>query len=194
MIAEKLQEGKLKNAITMGTMAAASALPSFANRAEKIDPVELYSQIERHEGFRDTVYMDTHGHPTIGVGFNLDSETNRKFLDRNPEIKQKIVSKIPLSKRDVYVLYNFSLRLAYKDAVDLFPNFQKLPKDVRKVIIDMSFNLGKTRLSKFKNMRAAVAQNDFKRAANEMVDSDWYQQVGYRGKNLVAMMKSVRRG
>ena len=93
----------------------------------------------------------------------------------------------------MYELYNFSLIIAYQDASALFPNFEKLPVDARKVIIDMSFNLGKTRLAKFEKMRAAVAQYDFDTAGDEMIDSEWYNQVGNRSKNLVQMMQSINR-
>ena len=31
------------------------------------------SIISRHEGKRDCVYKDTMGHPTVGIGYNLDN-------------------------------------------------------------------------------------------------------------------------
>ena len=193
MTAEDLQEGMLKTALATDAIAVASVMPSFANRSEPIDPVQLYQQIGNHEGIKDTVYLDTKGHPTVGIGFNLDSSVNKEFLNRNPDIKQKIFNKTPLTKRDIQILYNFSLRIAYADAIDIFPNFQKLPKTAKKVILDMSFNLGKPRLSKFTKMRAAILKYDFDTAADEMVDSKWYRQVKTRGKNLELMMRSINK-
>ena len=32
----------------------------------------LWDLIEQHEGRRAKVYLDTAGHPTVGIGFNLD--------------------------------------------------------------------------------------------------------------------------
>ena len=40
-------------------------------------------------------------------------------------------------------------------------------------------------------MKAAVEERDWERAAEEMVDSDWYKQVGDRAKDLVARMRTV---
>ena len=40
-------------------------------------------------------------------------------------------------------------------------------------------------------MKAAVEESDWERAADEMVDSNWYKQVGDRAKDLVARMRNV---
>ena len=82
------------------------------------------------------------------------------------------------------MLYNFSLTIAYKDAMSLFPNFQKLPKDVKKVLVDMSFNMGINKLSGFKDMRQAVIEGDFNTAADEMIDSIWYVMLSYIIRSL----------
>ena len=47
-------------------------------------------------------------------------------------------------------------------------------------------------LSRFQNMRAAVLSGDWSTAANEMVNSSWYGQVGSRARDLVRRMRSVR--
>ena len=48
------------------------------------------------------------------------------------------------------------------------------------VLVDLIYNLGTTRLSKFKNMRRAIANKDWNRAADEVVDSTYCRQVGRR--------------
>ena len=53
------------------------------------------------------------------------------------------------------------------------------------------FNMGRTRLGKFKNMNAAVEEGDYSRAANEMVNSRWYNQVRNRASRLVERMRSL---
>jgi lysozyme len=90
------------------------------------------------------------------------------------------------------MLYNHSLTQAWYDVTDLVPDFQQLPINAQRVLLDMSYNLGKPRLAGFKNMLSAVQQRDFQKAADEMVDSLWYDQVGDRGKNLVKMMRKAR--
>ena len=42
-------------------------------------------------------------------------------------------------------------------------------------------------------MFAHLANNDYEKAADEMIDSNWYKQVGRRSKRLVERMRNVER-
>jgi hypothetical protein len=55
----------------------------------------------------------------------------------------------------------------------------------------MMFNMGRTRLSKFKNFTAALEDHDWKRAAVEGRDSRWHKQVTNRAERLMVKMESV---
>ena len=55
----------------------------------------------------------------------------------------------------------------------------------------MMFNMGLTRLSKFKNMKVSVDDRNWDIAADEMVDSRWYYQVPNRAKRLVERMRNI---
>ena len=52
-------------------------------------------------------------------------------------------------------------------------------------------NLGRPRLSAFKGMKAGVDSRDWNEAADQMVDSRWYRQVGARAERLVERMRNV---
>ena len=49
----------------------------------------------------------------------------------------------------------------------------------------MCFQLGRPRLSKFKNMIAAVEDLDWAKMADEMEDSNWFRQTPERAKRLI---------
>ena len=55
----------------------------------------------------------------------------------------------------------------------------------------MMFNLGYPRLSAFKGMKRGVDSRDWDAAADEMVDSRWYNQVTNRANRLVERMRSI---
>jgi len=55
----------------------------------------------------------------------------------------------------------------------------------------MLFNLGRPRLSKFKNFKKALDAQDWKRAGIEGRDSVWYRQVGRRAERLMVRMENV---
>jgi lysozyme len=54
----------------------------------------------------------------------------------------------------------------------------------------MVFQLGKTGVSKFKNMFAALKEYDYTRAAAEMINSAWYRQTPSRCEDLSELMRS----
>ena len=58
------------------------------------------------------------------------------------------------------------------------------------VLINMIFNMGRPRLSQFRMMIAAVNAGDWNEAADQMIDSRWYRQVGNRAVELVAQMRT----
>ena len=55
----------------------------------------------------------------------------------------------------------------------------------------MMFNMGYTRLAKFKGMKRGVDSRNWEEAADEMVDSRWYTQVQRRADRLVVRMRSI---
>ena len=62
--------------------------------------------------------------------------------------------------------------------------FANLPENIQHVIVNMCFNLGGTRLSKFRNMLEACRAHDWEKMAAEMEDSRWFKQVGRRSREL----------
>ena len=66
--------------------------------------------------------------------------------------------------------------------------YTTLPKNVKIALIDMIFNLGKTRFLTFKKMIAAIREGDFVRAAEEAKNSRWCRQVGERCEDVYRML------
>jgi lysozyme len=81
------------------------------------------------------------------------------------------------------------VEVAYSDACALFLNLGSQPTNVQRVCVNMAFNLGRTRLSRFKKMITAVNEGKYAKAADEMIDSKWYGQVGNRSRELVELMR-----
>ena len=117
----------------------------------------------------DEVVLPSGGKVTGGVGWN--------FSDRG----------IPPSVIDML------LELGINDAVAEAGGISYWPKldDARQLVIaDMLYNLGMQRFRRFVKFDAAMQVGDYERAADEMVDSAWYEQVGRRAVKLEAAMRS----
>ena len=58
------------------------------------------------------------------------------------------------------------------------------PQEVREILLNMMFNMGRPRLGKFKKMNEALYKRDWKETAKEGRDSRWYRQVTNRHRKI----------
>ena len=152
---------------------------------------EVAEMLGVNEGVRPKAYKDSLGNMSIGVGFNLEDKTNQPILDSLGLNREELKSgKRELTDKEISALYSYSMSRAIEDLKKFDPNVTSRPKGVQMALIDMSFNLGYPKLSTFKKMKAALENNDYATAADEMVDSKWYKQVKTRGPRTVALMRS----
>jgi lysozyme len=144
--------------------------------------IELCKQeIKRHEGEVLNIYEDSLGYKTLGVGHLCQPE--------DPEYDWAVGTSVSQEVVDMY--YEDDFEKHYKETIHVFgseEDFEKLPEVIQRVLVNMCFNLGGTRLSKFKNMMRACRENNWKEMAVQMEDSRWYGQVGRRSKELQDMV------
>jgi GH24 family phage-related lysozyme (muramidase) len=157
------------------------------------DPVidSIRDRVIDHEGKRNTVYKDSRGIPTIGVGFNLNRQDSNTLLTQvgaNPGQIKRGQSK--LSNKQINTLLNKDLKKSKEDAKQLVKNFTGLPSEIQGVLIEMVFNLGKFGLAKFKKFLDYINKKNWKKASIEMLNSDWAKQVGRRSKTLSNIISS----
>ena len=146
-----------------------------------MDIVKLRKQLEIDEGVVHEIYHDHLGYPTFGIGHLI--------RDDDPENGSEVGTSG--SNDRVIDAFNADLESVMFDCQRLYQNFKSLPEEAQQIIANMMFNLGHPRLSKFKGMKAGVDSEDWNRAADEMIDSRWYQQGGPRAERLVARMRAI---
>ena len=138
-------------------------------------------QIKRHEGEVLNIYEDSLGYKTLGVGHLCQPE--------DPEYDWAVGTSVSQEVVDMY--YEDDFEKHYMEAIHVFgsqEDWDKLPEVIQRVLVNMCFNLGGSRLSKFRNMLKACRNHDWKTMAIEMEDSRWYRQVGRRSKELQDMV------
>lgn len=155
-----------------------------------MDKDRAHNYIEQHEGRRHVAYADSEGIPTVGVGFNLQKENARERIEQL-ELDYEAVCGKRCSLTDAHVnrLFAADVYIATTDAVSAVPNFWDHPEDVQLAIVDMIFNLGKTRFLQFVNFIAALKDKDYMRAADEMANSKWARQVPSRAADDIALVR-----
>lgn len=133
----------------------------------------------RHEGYIREIYLDSEGYETFGVG----------HLVTELDVEHTWPVGTPVTDERILAVFEEDFLDALEDAESLVDGLYNHSDAVIRVLVNMAFNLGRTRLRQFKNMLAAIEARDYKKAADEMEDSKWYRQVGRRSKELVNIMR-----
>ena len=146
-----------------------------------MDIEKLREQLKIDEGCVYELYNDHLGYATFGIGHLV--------LESDPEYGADIGT--PVSDDRVIEAFEQDVKTVLSDCTVLYPDFDELPEEAQQVIANMMFNLGRPRLSAFKGMKSGVDARDWNEAADQMVDSRWYRQVGARAERLVERMRNV---
>lgn len=142
---------------------------------------QIKEDLIKHEGYKDEIYLCSEGIPTFGIGHAID--------ESDPEYTWPIGT--PIEKDRIDSAFQTDCAEAIEDVKSLFGDLSNYPDQCNRVLVNMAFNLGRTRFGKFKNMIKAVKEGDYKEAANQMVDSRWYNQVGNRSVELENWMRNI---
>jgi GH24 family phage-related lysozyme (muramidase) len=135
------------------------------------------------------VYIDTEGHPTVGVGFNLDRPDARaKISALGLDYDAVRNGDVSLSNAQIDRLFKVTLDEATAGAKKLVPNFNSLKKSAQIVLIDMVFNMGVGGVAGFTAMLGALSRKDYQGAVDGMKNSKWAGQVGIRATNDMSLM------
>lgn len=129
--------------------------------------MDLKSMIRADEGLKLEPYQDTDGNWTIGYGTNLhefDKDDAEYFL--NKRIQQAIQ----------YLL--------------TFIWYRSLNDARKAVLVNMVYNMGQPRFSKFVKLIGALAKKDFDLAADEILDSNAARKLPNRYQRLTKMMRA----
>jgi lysozyme len=127
----------------------------------------LIEQLKKDEGFSPVTFWDNE---QMTIGYGTKAFPGEKLI----------------TEQDAEVRLGDRVLEAMKDFMSLYDDCQELINDVRaEALTNMAFNLGKTKLLKFRKMNAAIRRNEWMEAANQARLSNWYMQVGKRSERIV---------
>ena len=132
---------------------------------------DLLKRIKHHEGFRSKVYKCTEGFDTIGYGFAI------KDLEMDEDIAEEI-----LLRKVENLISRVRKKFSWLDSV---------PPAVQGVIVEMSYQMGVSGVSKFKKALHAMQMFQWKLAADELLDSRWAKQTPNRAKELSDIIRGL---
>ena len=143
---------------------------------------ELKARVQDHEGLRKSVYLDTLGKKTVGIGHLVQPHEMERFAEG---------VEIPMD--EIMEIFEMDLNRAAAGADMLIQENvgHDLPQHVGEVILEMVFQLGTTGVSKFKKFWKALRVKDWKKAAAEMKDSRWHSQTPRRCESLAEIVANT---
>lgn len=147
-----------------------------------MDRQAVYETLKIDEGVEYEIYEDHLGYATFGVGHLV--------LESDPEHGYAIGE--PVSVERVRECFERDLDIAINECAILYEGrWESFPDEVQQILVNMMFNMGRTRLSKFRKMNAALEVGDWTEAAIEGRDSLWYNQVTNRAERLMVRLENV---
>ena len=141
----------------------------------------VQKQLEIDEGVKYEIYEDHLGYPTFGIGHLV--------LKSDEEFGMPIGSVVTHER--VNASFKHDLAVAIDECSILYNTWNCFPEEVQEILVNMMFNLGRPRLSKFKNFKAALEARQWELAASEGRNSLWYRQVGNRAERLMTRLGNV---
>lgn len=127
------------------------------------------------------------GYLTVGVGRNLDADP------LNAEERASVghdARTLPITHANAIMLLHNDEQEVFADLDEFIPWWADYDEVRSRVMADLCFNLGPTKLMTFKNFLWNMQNQRFVIAADCLRLSRWYNQVGTRGVRLVQMVQS----
>ena len=140
------------------------------------DYTELKNKIKIHEGYRDHIYLDSLSKRTFGYGHLVLPDDD--LIDGKH---------YPIEVAEEYFDKDFNIAVSAAEKLIGDINLNHIQKCC---IIQMCYQLGGPRTSKFKKMWQALKDGDIQEAAAQILDSQWNKQTPGRCSEVAAEMAS----
>lgn len=134
----------------------------------------IIKQLRQDEGSRAQAYQDHLGYWTIGVGRLIDARKQGSGLR---EVEIEFMLQNDIEDRSRWLAEELPWTATLDDAR-------------RGVLLNMSFQLGKTGLLNFKNTLALIRDGRYGDAANAMLQSLWAKQTPNRALRMANQMRT----
>ena len=133
----------------------------------------IIEMLRKHESVETHAYKCSANKTTIGVGRNIDKNGG-----------------IGLSQREIDYLLANDIKRVEAELSQAFSWYDDLNDPRKDAMMDMCFNMGLPRLSKFKKSLAAMSNRHYEIAAVEFLDSLWARQVGQRAITISEIIRT----
>lgn len=144
--------------------------------------MSLLENIKAHEGFRDHIYKDSVGKPTVGYGFLVAALSP-------DELKLNGGKAEPMSRETAEEILNLKVTKLRKRVPECLPWLASKPQSVQDTILEMAYQLDIAKLLGFKYTLQCIEAGNYAQAAKNLRESLLYRQTPKRVEDYIKGLK-----
>lgn len=155
--------------------------------------MKTYDMLRYDEGKKNSLYKDTLGFWTIGVGHLVTKDPSvavaRQILDK----KFKRVTGGTLTDAEVESLFNEDIEVTIRGIMNskfLAPIYTKLDCARQSALINMCFQMGVSGVEGFRNSMSYISAGQWDKAAANLKQSKWYKQTTNRANRVINVFQT----
>lgn len=155
--------------------------------------VNVFDMLAFDEGLKLTVYKDTEGYWTVGLGHLLTKQKDKAVaiseLDKLVGRKTNGV----ITEKEARNIFDKDVKKAIdqvKKSSILSPIYNKISENRKMALINMVFQMGLAGAESFKNSLTLVSNSYYTKAASNMRQSKWYRQTPNRAERVIKVLQT----
>ena len=144
--------------------------------------MSLLENIKAHEGFRDHIYKDSVGKPTVGYGFLVSALSPDELKLNGGKVE-------PMSREVAEKILNLKVARLQKRVFQCLPWLESKPQGVQDILIEMAYQLGLAGLMGFRHTLGCIEAGDYAQATKNLKASLLYRQTPRRVEGYIKGLK-----
>lgn len=161
--------------------------------------MSIETMLKGDEGNKNTVYWDSLGYPTIGIGHLIVYRKTRDMSQILPILSRQLGRSVgsTITAGDVSYLFKNDLlkvQSEIRKSATIAPVYAKVNRSRQMALENMAFQMGTGGLAKFKQSLALIGLGRYAEAAQQLKASKWARQTPGRANRVALVIKNGNLG
>lgn len=155
--------------------------------------VDEFDMLRVDEGLKLTIYKDTKGYWTVGIGHLLTKKDDKAEAIRILDALVGRKTGGAITEAEARKIFSADVDTAYrqiKASKILSPIYNKVSDTRRMGIVNMVFQLGIGGAEGFQNSLTLISNSQYTQAGKNMRASRWYSQTPNRAERVIKVLTS----
>lgn len=156
----------------------------------------IEEQLKYDEGYKLTMYRDTEGYWTVGIGHLIVRDSTVSKVRAIEILSRELLSPIApdgrITPSEASYLFQKDLAAVKRgiESSSFYAVYKQLDSVRQSAIQNMCFQFGIRGVSLFRRMWAAIAVGNWNEAYRQGLDSTWFKQTPNRAKRVMETLRT----